>query len=204
MKDSQDHNSDPLAAILGPPETPSTAEHCESLVQQTSTVLRRRHHAKRVAYIVGLLVCYIGGVASIGIWTKADVATTPALPDEGKSKVVIEIPAAPAVEEIVTPQPKKPTAPTPEPETQPPETKSPTQLAIGESKKKTLPEFPSAYPGETRFEKYCRLGDELADAGKITSAVRAYKAALSFATDEEKRLRAEKDSWLLTSIKRCQ
>ena len=74
-------------------------------------------------------------------------------------------------------------------------------MSLGSTRK--LPELPSAHPGETRFEKYCRLGDELADAGNIPSAIRAYKAALSFATEEEKKIKAE-ESWLLTSLKRCQ
>jgi hypothetical protein len=125
----------------------------EAVYKQTVGTLRFRRRMKKVVLATSLAVCYLAGMATMGL--------------------------SPA------PQPNRPVV-------------SPSSMASNAEKAQK----PQTKPLQlTREEQLRREGDRLLEKGDMKKAIRRYELALNVASEDQRAISPERDTWLLMALK---
>jgi hypothetical protein len=177
MNESDEPGRDPLEAILGPNRgSPENADLRAALLERTTGIIRQRRRLRRLAMVAALAAFYLAGAATAGVWWAWRPVVPAATPKEGSAGGE----AAPAAGTRNPSEPRRgPRVPAPEG----------TEQAVATAK-------------VTRFEAYRRAGDRfLREPAQLSLAVRSYGNALNVASDAERAISPERDSWLLMALK---
>jgi hypothetical protein len=158
-----------------PPESPALRAAIE---QGVRPVLSRRRMFGRVRRVALLVACYAAGLASMWLWSQAQRAPRPEVVQR--------------VEPIPEPHQPPPAPPAPEPRPDDPYRNDPPER---------IERWAFISSGEKRVNLYRRAGDGFLERNDVVGALRCYRRALDGATAVDLAIQADKDSWLLMSLK---
>jgi hypothetical protein len=176
MTTSPDFDDDLLNSVRSTPQAPRPDLRGEILAQ-TQGVLRRRRYLRRAGYALALAGCYVAGILTMSLATPVPPAL--ARQDQPAPWKVASLTPAPAPQETVL-------------ESSPERDRH----AVAKNRQAVTP------VRQTRFEKLRKAADRaLVEQGDMMSAVKLYKKALDVAKPEELAISAERDNWLLISLK---
>jgi hypothetical protein len=144
----------------------------ELVVRDASAVQRRRRWLVRGRRVTVLAACYTAGLASMWYWSRGR-----------------EIPPAAVVEHEAPPEPSP--APVHSPALDPYRNDPPERLE----------KWAFTQTGEKRVELYRRAGDGYLRGDDVQAALRCYRKALDSGSAGDLAIRADKDTWLLMSLK---
>jgi len=171
MKDSHDTNS----ALR------------ERVLLQTLRVVKRRRQMRRALWCATLAGCYAAGVLTTSWLTRGEV-------QPANSGVPVEVATAADEKNLTaneTPMSSAPIKLTLKKKETTPATTTPSTLAH-----RNRPQPPS------RYEKLRHEGDKrLNDPRKVASAAEYYARAAALASDDQRAIDPEQDSWLLMAFK---
>jgi hypothetical protein len=171
---------DDLDDLLTPGPVPPESPVLHATIEQgVRPVLSRRRMFVRVRRVALLAACYAAGLASMWLWSQ--VLRAP------RTEVVQR------VEPIPESHPPAPKPPSPEPnsEVDPYRNDPPDRLE----------RWAFISSGEKRVDLYRRAGDGFLERNDVVGALRCYRRALDGATATDLAIQADKDSWLLMSLK---
>lgn len=142
------------------------------ILQRTQSVLRRRRMLRRAGYALALAGCYVAGILTMSLATPAPAVVQRDRPAPSHTEPVVP---APAPEKVARA----------------------SERPAGANKRPAV-----ATVRQTRFEKLRKAADRaLLEQGDMMAAVKLYKKALDVAKPEELAISAERDNWLLISLK---
>lgn len=154
---------------------PSDAGRREAIFARTRGVLQRRRVLRRCAKVAVLATCYVAGGLSVVAWQSMES------PDR-----IVGQPARVIEEQGPTPA-QEPTGPSD------PNSADEPSATIARSE-------PAA--SLTNFEKLRRAGDrQLNERGNLQAAMRCYRRALEYASDDDLQIVPDRDTWLLIPLK---
>ncbi|MBN2294598.1 MAG: hypothetical protein JXM70_19365 [Pirellulales bacterium] len=159
---------------------PETSHLRQTLLSQTTRIVRRRRWTRRAAVGSALAVFYLAGIGTMQAWNHFHNSAAPQ-----------EFAAASAIE--TTPI-KKAISRNDTPKAAPHGIAAQTEGDKDTSKQ--------TRPNPTRFELICKISDRYLyrDANTV-AAIRGYRRALRIATPEELKICPQRDSWLLMALK---
>jgi hypothetical protein len=170
---------DELDNLLTPTPVPSAPELRSMIWQRTAGVQRRRRWMRFARTAAFLAACYVAGAATVWWWQ-----AEPAPANNSKSSTDVPPPL---------PLPNSGPAPAPPGAVDDPYRDDPPQI---------IEQWAARAEGRRRVELYRRAGDlyyeRLADHA---AAIRCYRRALDAGTAADLVVRADKDNWLLMSLK---
>ncbi len=155
-----------------PPEPPAVRS---ALERDVTRLLRRRRWFVRGRRAVVLAACYAAGLASMWFWSQAH---------------------RPAPPEVVQRGPNPPPAPAPSPAPSPGD----DDPYRGDPPER-LERWAYLATGAKQVALYRRAGDLFLEQNDLQSALRCYRRALDGGTTADLAIQADKDSWLLMSMK---
>lgn len=165
-------DDDPLAEILAAPRNSSSADPVrEAVLMQAAGVLRRRRWMRRAGSVVTLAVCYVAGLATMGLVRHDD---RPAIASTSQQEV-------PASDEASNVAAASPISQATEESEAFADQVTPTHASFG------------FYRAAGDYQ--------LLRLGNMQAAVRLYSQALDLASPADLAISAGADSWLLMSLK---
>jgi hypothetical protein len=168
---------DDLDELLTPGPVPPEPPGLRATVERAATgVLRRRRWLGRARWAAALAGCYAAGLATMWLWSETR---------RPPQREVVEQPPAP---ESVSPSPAPPA---PLVETDPYHADPPERLE----------RWAFLAHGAKRVDLYRRAGDGYLARDDVSAALRCYRRALDGASLSDLVIRADKDTWLLMSLK---
>jgi len=171
MPPSNDCDNDPVDVLLRSGKSDRDEQLRDAVLAQTTAVLRRRCHMRRAGLVAALAICYLAGAATVRL-------SWPLASDDG-------VPIARLAEER---------PPESAPELDPVATKPPE-----ETTDRPQPPYELRRAG---FEDIRRVSDRyLHEEGDVALALRYYRRALDTASNEQRAISVEEDSWLLMALK---
>jgi hypothetical protein len=158
-----------------PPETPGLRAAIE---RDTRRVLGRRRWLGRAKRVSLLAACYAAGLASMWLWSQVRRPPQPEF---------VQRPSDPPTKDVPSPQPSPPTE-----EADPYHSDSPDKLE----------RWAFHASGDKRVDLYRRAGDGYLERNDLPAALRCYRRALDGSSAADLAIHADKDTWLLMSLKR--
>ena len=163
------------------PRTPTVPNEAlrEALLAQTTGIIRKRGRWKRAGIVAALFACYLAGAATVSLWR---------LPESTRAANVGNSIA------VATPNGSLATAPT-------------SRLVRPEDDQIPDPAAKQRVASTklTPYERLREAGDmQLEQRGDIAAAARKYQQALHVASDHERAIALDQDSWLLMALKHDQ
>ena len=175
MSENELPKPEPLESLLaGPSAGGAPIEFQQSLLRQTTRVLRRRRRWKQASYGAALAACYVAGLLTM----KYVPASRNVHPDE------IAHDTAQPNQVIVPP------APTP----------APVEMAKNATESPLALEWQALDSKEKRPDLFRKAGDGYLEAGDVQSAVRCYRSLLDSGSDKDTAIVGD-ENWLLTVLK---
>jgi hypothetical protein len=154
----------------------------ESLRGPVTASFVRRHRRRRIRRVIGMAACYLLGVGTIYAWQQVSASMPAQKPNATAEK------SAEAIEPKETPRDRPPPLPV-------------TPKIVKFDKPISAPAASIAKaPKKSQFDKLRELGDYHLLERNPEQALRCYRVALRFATDDEFTAAAREGSWLLRAI----
>lgn len=179
MTDRESFSDEGLDQVLQPlPPHAMNAELRQSLLRQTTRVLRRRRWLRQCSFAVLLAMCYLAGIVTMHF--RPHPASDSAVAEKAAPE---EVPGKPLVPPVVPP-PVVAQAP-------------PIDPHLSAAALEKLGEQAS---GEKRIAQFILAGQRYEKAGELAAALRCYKLALDGGTESDL-VFAESDSYLLMALK---
>jgi hypothetical protein len=156
-------------------EQMSQRQLCETVLAQTTEVIRNRRRLRRAGLAAALVGCYLAGMATISFWKPASVIG-PAASNSTAGLVQRHNEVEPSLpgRKLVRPEDD--------------------QIDPGDVQ--------LAAARQTPYDRLRRAGDrQLEEDGDIPAAMRTYQRALQVASADQRSVAPDQDSWLLMAIK---
>ena len=171
-----DSHSDSVDALLNGKSYGRDEQLHAAVLAQTTGMIRRRRHVRRVFLVAALVACYLAGVATMQL-------QRPGGPDH----MSLAAEQSPSQEE----QPPE-IAPAPQPE----------RIAMTRTDKKNERPRRRRELRTAGFDDIRRVSDRyLRENGDVALALRYYCRALDIASAEQRAISVGEDSWLLMALK---
>jgi hypothetical protein len=155
-------------------QTPASQQLRDAVLSQTSRTIRNRRRMRHARLAATLVACYLGGMATMSLWSAGRPVDQIASGSAGGSAQNGELVTGSGVRRLVRPEDD--------------------QVASGSVR-------PAAAP-LTPYERLCRAGDQqLEKRDDIQAAARSYKKALQLASADQRSIAPDHDTWLLMAIK---